>query len=65
MQASPQPEWRRSSHSGGGNNCVEAAQIGAAVAVRDSKNSEGRPVTLPSSAWRALIGQMKDGEFDL
>ncbi|HEX5567790.1 MAG TPA: DUF397 domain-containing protein [Streptomyces sp.] len=30
--------WRRSSHSGGSNDCVEIADLGARVAIRDSKD---------------------------
>jgi hypothetical protein len=31
--------WRKSSYSGGANDCVEIAEIGTWVAIRDSKNS--------------------------
>lgn len=30
--------WRKSSHSGSGDQCVEVAALGRSVAVRDSKN---------------------------
>ena len=33
--------WRKSSYSGGDNDCVEIATTGANVAVRDSKNPCG------------------------
>ncbi|WP_242454302.1 DUF397 domain-containing protein [Bailinhaonella thermotolerans] len=48
--------WRKSSHSGGGSNCVEIASVetdrrgagqedgnGSLVAVRDSKDPAGAP----------------------
>ncbi|MET8208875.1 DUF397 domain-containing protein [Streptomyces sp. NPDC005373] len=31
--------WRKSSYSGGANDCVEIAEIRTWVAIRDSKNS--------------------------
>ena len=33
--------WRKSSHSTGGNDCVEIAQAGTSCLVRDSKNPDG------------------------
>ncbi|WP_216208513.1 DUF397 domain-containing protein [Amycolatopsis aidingensis] len=49
--------WRKSSHSGGEGtdaDCVEVAFVGAAVAVRDSKEPGAGALIFPSSAWRAL-----------
>lgn len=66
MQASPHVlHWRKSSRSGGQNNCVEIARLGSDVAVRDSKNPQVRPVTMSPPTWRAVIGQIKNGQFDL
>jgi hypothetical protein len=51
--------WRRSSFSGGtggGNdNCVEVACAGSVAALRDSKNSAGPVLVLPTGAWKALL----------
>ena len=41
-------QWRKSSHSGSGNNCVEVASMAAAVAVRDDL---GEPFLV--LAWRS------------
>lgn len=53
--------WRRSSFSGGdggGNdNCVEVALVGQATAVRDSKNTAGPVLVVPTAAWNALLSQ--------
>jgi hypothetical protein len=44
--------WRKSSHSGGGNNdCVEVAFGAEAVGVRDSKNTDGPQLAFPATAW--------------
>lgn len=34
-------QWKKSSYSGNSGNCVEVADLGTAVAVRDSKDPEG------------------------
>jgi Domain of unknown function (DUF397) len=49
--------WRKSSRSGGGsgNNCVEVAFAGPAVAVRDSKNAEASALVIPAAHWRAFL----------
>ena len=39
-------EWRKSSHSGSGTNCVEVAE----GAVRDSKNPAGPVLTVDITA---------------
>lgn len=53
--------WRKSSRSGGGDQCVEVAQIGAARAVRKSQNPEGGHLAL-GAAYSACV---KNGEYDL
>ena len=65
MHASPRPQWRKSSRSGGQNNCVELASFPASVGVRDSKNLDAGVLLLPAAAWRALADQVKAGELDL
>lgn len=50
--------WRKSSHSGGrGGECVEVADLGADVAVRDSKNPDGPKLLVSRSAWHGLVGR--------
>ena len=50
--------WRKSSYSGGDNNCVEVATTGTRVAVRDSKNRPGAALNVSASAWRAFTGDL-------
>ncbi|HKN53073.1 MAG TPA: DUF397 domain-containing protein [Amycolatopsis sp.] len=47
--------WRKSSHSGGGNDCVEVAFVGDGAAVRDSKDPDGGAFRLTASGWRGLL----------
>ena len=59
-----QATWRKSSHSGGAQDCVEVAdKVPGAVAVRDSKDPGGPALILSPAAWRSLGTQIKGGEF--
>ena len=50
--------WRKSSHSGGVNNCVEVGTAGAAVAVRDSKDPGGSGLRFSGAAWQTFTGSL-------
>jgi hypothetical protein len=54
-------QWRKSSHSGGGNDCVEVAFVGDGTAVRDSKDPQGGTLGLPASGWRGLLAAVRTG----
>ncbi len=57
---------RKSSYSYAGNDCVEVAQAGHTVAVRDSKNpAPGRHLTFGGNDWGKLIAAIKRGVYDL
>ena len=52
--------WRKSSFSGGGgSNCVEVADAGQAVAVRDSKDAPGPVLVVGQHAWRQFAAKVK------
>jgi Domain of unknown function (DUF397) len=53
--------WRTSSDSGSGNQCV---QIGAGVAVRDSKNPGGGHLTFGAPEWKAFLDRVNQGNYD-
>lgn len=47
--------WRKSSYSGSdGGECVEIAELGAQVAVRDSKDPQGPVLAFPAAAFGAF-----------
>ncbi len=54
--------WRKSSYSGGANDRVEIADLGAYAAVRDSKDPGRSPVILSHSALDDLLGQYTNDE---
>lgn len=57
--------WRKSSRSGGGDNCVEVAFAeGHTVGVRDSKNPTGPILTFTAARWHAFTRSVHVGEFD-
>ena len=65
MEDQAQVEWRKSTLSTT-NGCVEVAFVGDRIAVRDSKNRGGGPVLeFTDVEWRAFLGGVRGGEFDL
>jgi putative AlgH/UPF0301 family transcriptional regulator len=51
--------WRKSSHSGGGNDCVEISTVDAGTAVRDSKNPDGPRLSFGCAGWATFLGQAR------
>ncbi|MFI0236883.1 DUF397 domain-containing protein [Streptomyces sp. NPDC016845] len=52
--------WRRSSYSGGNNECVELAQdVPALAPVRDSKNPAGPVIPFGRAAWRMFVAHLR------
>ncbi|ACU35431.1 MULTISPECIES: DUF397 domain-containing protein [Actinosynnema] len=47
--------WRKSTHSGAGNNCVELAVGRTATHVRDSKNPGHGRLTFADRPFRAFL----------
>jgi len=57
--------WRKSSYSGqSGGNCVEVADHGNRVLVRDTKDRNGATLRLTPDAWRLFAAKVK-GERSL
>lgn len=58
-------KWYKSSRSGNGGECVEIADAGDTVLVRDTKDRTKSAHSFTKPEWRAFIAGAKDGEFDL
>lgn len=52
--------WRKSSYSGGGNDCVEVASLSNHTAVRDSKAPACGMLIFDDSNWASFL-QMTTG----
>jgi hypothetical protein len=57
------PIWRKSSYSTEQDlgTCVEVADLGHDLGVRDSKNPGEPHLTFSRDAWSAFIGGIKSG----
>jgi hypothetical protein len=53
-------QWRKASYSGNSGNCVEVADLGQAVAVRDSKDPEGAVLVVSREGWQAFIASIEN-----
>ncbi|MBV9023723.1 MAG: DUF397 domain-containing protein [Streptomycetaceae bacterium] len=53
-------DYRKSSYSGGGGNeCVEMAEVGTWIAVRDSKDPHGPALAFNAGAWTAFVSDVQ------
>jgi hypothetical protein len=63
MSTAGSPQWRTSSYSGNGENCVEVAPVPSQMLVRDSKNSDAGMIEFTLLTWGAFVAGARDGEF--
>ncbi|MFD5326689.1 DUF397 domain-containing protein [Streptomyces sp. NPDC127092] len=65
MPSPPNPDltgarWRKSTYSGGNNECVEVADgFGDGVPVRDSKTPGGAVLVFTSHAWITFVSEAR------
>ncbi|MFI2649664.1 DUF397 domain-containing protein [Micromonospora fulviviridis] len=57
--------WRKSTKSSGGGNCVEVAHAGPAVGVRDTKNRNGGTLVFSAKGWGSFLAGLREGKFAL
>jgi hypothetical protein len=53
------PAWRKSTRSSGNGNCVEFADVGDGVAVRDTKDPDGPVLRFSADGWRTFVAAVK------
>jgi hypothetical protein len=56
-------DWRKSSYSGGGMDCVEL-DFGSDAGIRDSKDPGGPVLRVSRKALADFLHGVKAGEFD-
>jgi hypothetical protein len=56
--------WRTSSFSDGSQNCVQLADVGATVYVRDSKHPADGHLSFTRSELAAFVAAARAGEYD-
>ncbi|WP_329090789.1 DUF397 domain-containing protein [Streptosporangium sp. NBC_01469] len=57
-------EFRKSSYSGTGNDCVEVAtNLPDLIAIRDSKDPSGPVLAFSPTAWNNFLTGIRNGEI--
>jgi hypothetical protein len=56
-------QWRKSSWSNGGGECVEVGLAPEVVGVRDTKDRQGGMLAMTREAWSRFIGAVKDDKY--
>lgn len=56
-------QWRKSSRCGT-STCVEVAQHGDAILIRDSKNPDAGTLAVTRDEWDAFVAGVIAGEFE-
>jgi Domain of unknown function (DUF397) len=60
METVDSAPWRKSSYSGtNGGDCVEAADMGGRVLVRDTTDRGGVVLRVPLDAWCRFTGTLR------
>lgn len=60
MNVSGRYEWRKSSYSDNGANCIEIAFAGQQVAARDSKDPQGPALEFSFPQWSAFLAALNE-----
>ncbi|MGW3566981.1 DUF397 domain-containing protein [Streptomyces sp. NPDC000941] len=55
------PHWRKSSYSGGNDDCVELAVTPGQIAIRDSKRPDLTHTSFTAPAWREFVSAIAAG----
>ncbi|WP_430478117.1 DUF397 domain-containing protein [Streptomyces sp. P11-1] len=55
--------WRKSSHSSENGDCVELAELGDVVGVRDSKDHRGPVVTVGRQTMTTFVAALTSGHL--
>ncbi|UGT59868.1 DUF397 domain-containing protein [Nocardia asteroides] len=61
MSTGDRLQWRTSSYSGNGENCVEVAPGDTAIYVRHSKYREAGIIAFPHATWPSFLDDTRTG----
>jgi hypothetical protein len=64
ISVSDEPLWLKSRASMGAGACVQLAEVGDMIALRDSKHPENAPHLFTHAEIRAFFAAIRLGEFD-
>lgn len=56
--------WRKSSYSGGGNQCVEVGAAPGVVGIRDTKDRDHGTLAVTPQRFADLVAAIKAGRVD-
>lgn len=59
------PNWRKSTHSNGQGECVELANLGSEVGIRDSKNPTSPHLSVSRETLSTVLSNIKAGDLDM
>ena len=55
--------WRKSTKSSNNGQCVEVADLGQQVAVRDSKHADGPALVFDGDVWDTFVAGLRSGDL--
>jgi Domain of unknown function (DUF397) len=61
--ASERLSWRKSRRSGA-SGCVEVAEEGGEIHIRNSRDADGPRLTVSREAWEDFVKRVRAGDFD-
>lgn len=62
MECGTTPVWRKSRRCES-STCVEVAELGTDIAIRDSKRPDGPTLVFSRTEWDAFVEGVHDGDF--
>jgi hypothetical protein len=51
--------WRKSSASANGEQCVEVGSTASTIAIRDTTDRAGAMLSVPGAVWTAFLGALR------
>ncbi|MFD7975277.1 DUF397 domain-containing protein [Streptomyces sp. NPDC059071] len=64
LALAPSEAWFKSSYSGGnGNSCVEVADLGTSIGVRDSKQENGPAFVVSPKSFATFVAGLGEGNL--